>query len=143
MSVENPVGGDVLVVRQPAVVAVKGGLLVVKPPKGVEGEEVKINPLTLQAVVVVGRRVTLSSAALHLLLQQQVPVVLSARSSIGVLVSPFTVAMPEARWAQYRYLSSESLKARPRKGASSQQDTRLRQRDSTSCKAKRITRSRG
>lgn len=104
---QNPIGSDVVVVRGPARVGVKGYLLVVKPVGG-EGEPQRIPLASIRALVLYGKSVVVSTAALSKILSQRIPVIMVTRDAVGLLESPHLTTSPEARWAQYDYLRDGS-----------------------------------
>jgi len=100
---QNPVRKNVLVVRPPSIVRIKGYLLIVKDPKS--GEEEKVPLVTLNAVILHGKSIALTVGVIDKLIEQRIPVLVVTRDNIGFIDSPMTSATPNVRWAQYYYLN--------------------------------------
>jgi len=105
---QNPISSDVVVIRGPALVGVRGYAIVVRDPR--EDKTEKIPLASIRVLILYGKSIRVSTSAIDKLIQQRVPVVIVTQDSISLVESPHLTTMPEARWAQYRYLSNYMLK---------------------------------
>jgi len=96
-----------LVIRGPAKIGKRGSTLVVYSPKVGEKGEVSWERgafplLDLELVVVVGRRARISTGAILMLAEANVPLIFHSRRIDSILVSPFAVRIAEARRRLYK-----------------------------------------
>jgi len=105
---QNPISSDVVVVRGPALVGVRGYALVVRDPR--EDKTEKIPIASIRVLILYGKSIRVSTSAVDKLIQQRIPIAIVTQDTISLVESPRLTTTPDTRWAQYRYLSNYALK---------------------------------
>jgi len=103
--------GMLLVIRGPAKISKRGSTLVVYSPKvddrgDISWEREAYPLLDLELVVVVGRRAKISTGAILMLAEANVPLVFHSRRVDSILLSPFAVRIAEVRRRLYKLIEN-------------------------------------
>ncbi len=89
----------ILIVRGHAFLGRKGYMVVVR--RGKEKEPEVFPAIDIDMVVVIGKGVTLSTALLELLVEQNIPLIVHGRDWDSVVIDPIRIGWAEARRKQY------------------------------------------